>query len=1256
MSLYVDTNYSADQYTFDSIWIDWPNGVINIPRDELTLVQTNPTEIRNMDLNWFRLQLKDLEDTPEGMTWLKTHNHNTEVQLGGITFARVIEILEPYTITFEDGQYAVNLVGANSNVGDRVNVNQVSVRSQNSAGLISSPAIEYSSFNGGVMYDVNSGIVGTAFPRGTEQMPVNNLDDLLLIAQFRGFKKVYLKSNIDINSNYDLSGFEIVGDSHVNTQITIQSSSVVDNVTISNCTVNGILDGFVTIKESIVGNLIYMNGHIENSELYGTINLDGGYNAYIGDCSQLGIDNMPIINMGWSGQDLTLTNYTGILKIINLSGSTNNIGIGLNAGYIILDSATITEGSIIASGIGELIDENGYRILSGKWNGNVNIQNKLINKDTISEASQLSSYVYIDVNIGISGTSFPIGTKRTPSNNLDDALVIANDLGITNLFFMSDYTFDSNINISNYALIGNGINETTLTFISGSIIYNCRIHNAMVTGNLSGVIGFYDAKLDNLGSVGLIPSSQEIMIQRTLLDGLISVPSNYSGKVTIIDSYSNIPGPLTPILDFGNSTGELQLRNYTGGVTLRNMTQGNNVSIDLVSGKIKLENTVTNGTIVARGVGNLVEESTGNYIPTGIWNGNVNITNDVISKGTVADAVLNTSLITYDDPNTVGESLRVANYYDFIHLDPINGVSGTTYPIGTLKTPVNNINDAYVISLSTGIKRIRINGSYTFDSSIYLQDFELHGIGKEESVFTFEFGCILAYVRIYNAKTTGACLGPTYFNNCHLVDYESPDIVPSNITVLFQNCIFEGAIAIPQSYYGTLIVLDSWTIPNVSGNTASFNMNGGTFNIQITNLTGAVKLKNCTKEIDFNLYFNTGIVELEPSVTAGNFNFSGVGKLINSATSTTSIDDSALIYDSSISQAVWDENLSTHTLGATTGRALSSLQFDGKVWLDPTTSYSGTSFPVGTQSFPVNNGPDALQIAIREGISEFRIDGFFTTTTNLSEYTIAGDTFLDDGLTFNNTSYSGVTFKNLYLSGVASFTDCEFVNCYIENIEGLSGELINCRISNYISTHENGYLSGIEIVAEGDNTVIDNLNAPGIISLDVNSGFIKIVNCVTGCLVEMNLKGGEIELDTSCVGGEYYFEGVGTLFNNSTMTKKDNHLLALETIPGPIWDEQLSGHTIAGSTGKALSTASSGGVDYGVLAQAVWDEYLSGHNINDTAAFIMKQIATLADELHKIQGLSQGNPMNITPNSRTVAGISLAITGDGKTSTTVTRQ
>jgi hypothetical protein len=47
--------------------------------------------------------------------------------------------------------------------------------------------------------------------------------------------------------------------------------------------------------------------------------------------------------------------------------------------------------------------------------------------------------------------------------------------------------------------------------------------------------------------------------------------------------------------------------------------------------------------------------------------------------------------------------------------------------------------------------------------------------------------------------------------------------------------------------------------------------------------------------------------------------------------------------------------------------------------------------------------------------------------------------------------------------------------------------------------------------------------------------------------------------------------------------------------------------------------------------------------------------AAKLDELWKLAGLDSANPMTVTPNNRVVGGISQTITGDGETTTTVTR-
>ncbi|HEY9703305.1 MAG TPA: hypothetical protein V6C58_12705, partial [Allocoleopsis sp.] len=242
-----------------AITINWATKVINVPRNDLTLIQSTPTEVRELNLNTFRLILKDLEDSEQGMIFPITHNHNTSVLLGGIEYARIIEIINDYTITFEDGQYAVNLVGANSNVADRVNVNQVSVRSANSAGLIQTREIEQASFNNRVTIDTVNGVAGTTYPIGTLLKPVNNLADAKFIAALRGFDSFYLKSNLTLGATDNVTALRFYGDGAtlnvVRTTVTLTQGCVTTNSQWYNCKITGYQGGESLYHDCIIDGL-----------------------------------------------------------------------------------------------------------------------------------------------------------------------------------------------------------------------------------------------------------------------------------------------------------------------------------------------------------------------------------------------------------------------------------------------------------------------------------------------------------------------------------------------------------------------------------------------------------------------------------------------------------------------------------------------------------------------------------------------------------------------------------------------------------------------------------------------------------------------------------------------------------------------------------------------------------------------------------------------------------------------------------------
>lgn len=116
-----------------AISVNWGTRVVYVPQADLTPLGGSLYEL---DIDVFRLALIALSDDEAGMPYPDTHVHNTEVVLGGVTYAQIVEMINSFTVEFENGSYGVNMVGANSNIADVLVLNSVSTRSNNSAGLV----------------------------------------------------------------------------------------------------------------------------------------------------------------------------------------------------------------------------------------------------------------------------------------------------------------------------------------------------------------------------------------------------------------------------------------------------------------------------------------------------------------------------------------------------------------------------------------------------------------------------------------------------------------------------------------------------------------------------------------------------------------------------------------------------------------------------------------------------------------------------------------------------------------------------------------------------------------------------------------------------------------------------------------------------------------------------------------------------------------------------------------------------------------
>lgn len=116
-----------------AVSINWGSKVIFVPQADLTLISPGVYE-HNIDTFWSDLHA--LQAGENGLPADVVFSNNSSVTFSGTTLPRVLQIINGYTVEYEDGQYQVNLEGANSNILDVRVQNQVSLNAKNSAGLI----------------------------------------------------------------------------------------------------------------------------------------------------------------------------------------------------------------------------------------------------------------------------------------------------------------------------------------------------------------------------------------------------------------------------------------------------------------------------------------------------------------------------------------------------------------------------------------------------------------------------------------------------------------------------------------------------------------------------------------------------------------------------------------------------------------------------------------------------------------------------------------------------------------------------------------------------------------------------------------------------------------------------------------------------------------------------------------------------------------------------------------------------------------
>jgi len=318
-----------------AITIDPATKVISIPQADLALLSGT---LYSADTNQIRKDVNAILASEDGIWMPDAFIHNTTVTLFGVTYARTLEYIAPYSITFTpDSQWSARLEGSNNNMGDVeagiLNQNQVQVIPTNSAGLIDLEILTSSAYQGRVVVSPMMGQAGTTKPIGTFERPVDNMTDALTIAIREGIDTFYFLESLTISTGDFSTGYNFLGSSPANT-LTILAAANVSHCNFKNTKLTGALDGVNLVDKCSCIGITGLSGFAEKCDFSGTTTFSGDCGIF--ECYS-GTPNTPTPVFETGTSNIIFRDWHGNIEIGAMTAGTIVLevyggGVTFNAG------------------------------------------------------------------------------------------------------------------------------------------------------------------------------------------------------------------------------------------------------------------------------------------------------------------------------------------------------------------------------------------------------------------------------------------------------------------------------------------------------------------------------------------------------------------------------------------------------------------------------------------------------------------------------------------------------------------------------------------------------------------------------------------------------------------------------------------------------------------------------------------------------------------------------------------------------------
>lgn len=226
------------------------------------------------------------------------------------------------------------------------------------------------------------------------------------------------------------------------------------------------------------------------------------------------------------------------------------------------------------------------------------------------EFSTFNNRVTLDPINGQPGTESPIGNQKNPSNNLTDALAIANFNGFKEIRLRGFVTANATHNLDGF-LIQGGSGSSNVIILAGATTESSDFNKLIVVGLFKGLSRIRDCILGTTGLGGV--TGVEGRVLNSIINHPDGVAQNPTGAGTLFDNCSFIAPNDPQIVIDANGVG-FGLRLCTGNIKITNFMINEAEQINILGARVELANTCTAGTFTIEGNGSVVDNSNGTEV------------------------------------------------------------------------------------------------------------------------------------------------------------------------------------------------------------------------------------------------------------------------------------------------------------------------------------------------------------------------------------------------------------------------------------------------------------------------------------------------------------------------------------------------------------------------------------------------------------------------------------------------------------------